>query len=166
MAGLTFRLMSVATANPGTAFGVLRSGDCLLLAHVASGGLLFGQGLLLRLVVVEVVVDQVSILEVAKPATVLTALSAHLLAVAHGREEVVRRQLGLVRRLAQSWVALLGARSLVNAHYEGLIEHLWLRIQSSLLLQIVVLVNKHVFRATDERSCLELRVRLVGAGHR
>ena len=101
VAWLTLRFMPVATTNPWTTLGVLGSAICLLLAHIAIGGFFVGQRLLLRLVVVEVVVDQVSILEIAKPATVLAALGAHLLAVADGGEEVVRRQLGLVRRLAQ-----------------------------------------------------------------
>lgn len=98
---LTLRVITVATANPWTTFGVLGSVICFLLAHVAIGGFFVGLGLLLRLVVVEVVVDQVSILEIAKPATVLAAFGAHLQAVANGGEEVVRRELGLVWRLAQ-----------------------------------------------------------------
>ena len=101
VAWLTLRFMPVATSNPWTTLGVLGSAICLLLAHIAIRGFFIGQRLLLRLIVVEVVVNQVSILEIAKPATVLAALGAHLLAVADGGEEVVRRQLGLVRRLAQ-----------------------------------------------------------------
>lgn len=93
--------MSVATANPWTTFSVLGSAICLLLAHVAIWGFFVRMGLLLRLVVVKIVVDQVSILKITKPATVLAALGAHLMTVGNGGKEVVRRELGLVWRLAQ-----------------------------------------------------------------
>lgn len=174
---LWFTLITIAFSNPWTTLRVhgsrQRVRDRIILFIIIF--------VLLSGILVEVVINQVCVLKVSKTFVLSTLglqqyyafcrISSSLPTLApigiswDCRKELLsgnRLQVCLVMMIAGIPSSPWHARCLMTPHDEGLVKHLGLRLQRSLLLQISMLIDEHVFWPTRQGlRCFKLRVRQI-----